>query len=192
MTGTPGTPTPTWAEVYAEHGPAMRRTARRLVGEDREVLGKSADDIVNDVLVGLIAKGPPPTHGNLRGYLLRAVINRARDQFRRQRFESPNQEAIALQLADDDTALLAERRVLAAIAVGLLDDLTPGQRCAIEQRVMLGRPAHEVAAELGVESPRIAQLCNAGMKRIRKHPAFAEAASADSRRGKTEADGTRT
>ncbi|MDQ6948559.1 MAG: hypothetical protein M3256_20440, partial [Actinomycetota bacterium] len=56
-----------WAAIYVEHGRAMRLAAAGVLGgQDKEIFGKSADDIVGDVLRELMLK-PMPALTNLRG-----------------------------------------------------------------------------------------------------------------------------
>lgn len=62
-----------WASIYDEHGQAMRAAGIAAIGGPaEEILGKSADDIVGDVLAELMTKGLPEAVTNLRGYLTTA------------------------------------------------------------------------------------------------------------------------
>src|SRR5205823_1650122 len=48
---------PDWAAIYAEHGHAMRgAAAAKIGGPDKELFGKSADDVVGDVLAKVMVK----------------------------------------------------------------------------------------------------------------------------------------
>lgn len=68
------TSTADWAGIYAEHGQAMRVAARAAMGGTRkdsirQILGKTADEVVGDVIEELMTKGADLTEvGNVRGY----------------------------------------------------------------------------------------------------------------------------
>ena len=168
-----------WAAIYAEHGRAMRLAAAgALGGHDKEILGKSADDIVGDVLRELMLK-PMPVLTNLRGYLTTAVRNRARDVIRRSRYEAPVDNEFDEMIGIDDIEGPIDRAELARQAVTALDQLPERERYAIRERVMLCRPAKDVGAELGVAPQRVSQLVNAGVARLRGLAAFIELFSTD-------------
>ena len=168
-----------WAAIYAEHGRAMRLAAAGVLGgQNREILGKSADDIVGDVLRELMLK-PLPVVTNLRGYLTTAVRNRARDVVRRSRYEAPVDIEFDDMIGIDDIEAPIDRAELARQALAALDQLPERERYAIRERVMLCRPAKEVGAELRVAPQRVSQLVNAGVARLRGFPAFIELLSPD-------------
>ena len=168
-----------WAAIYAEHGRAMRLAAAGVLGgHDKEILGKSADDIVGDVLRELMLQ-PLPVLTNLRGYLTTAVRNRARDLVRRSRYEAPVDNQFDEMIGIDDIEAPIDRAELARQAVTALDQLPERERYAIRERVMLCRPAKDVGAELGVAPQRVSQLVNAGVARLRGLPAFIELFSTD-------------
>ena len=165
-----------WAGIYAEHGHAMRVAARAAMGgQHREIVGKTADEVVGDVLEELMTRGTDLTQvSTVRGYLTTAVRNRIRDLQRRSKFETPEDldpETIAV---DDDIEAAVDRAELADQAVEALDQLPERERYALEHRVMKARPANEVAAELDVAPQRVSQLCNAALRRLRQLPAFTE------------------
>lgn len=168
---------PTWAEIYAQHGETMRAVAQAML-RGSTVDGKSADDIVNEVLTELISKGEP-SMDNPRSYLRRAVQNRVNSAKRRHSRVDWNEPDANRTPGAEDVEDAVELSTLAAAAVEALQDLPDRERYAIEQRIMLARPAHEVGAELGVSGPRVSQLCSAGLGRIRKSPSFRTTASRD-------------
>jgi RNA polymerase sigma factor (sigma-70 family) len=155
----------------------MRAAALAAIGgrANNEILGKSADDIVGDLIAEFMVKGTDLSQkSNLRGYLTSAVRNRVRDLHRRSRFEGPE------ALEPDDVAGLVDiedavdREELAGQATAALDQLPERERYAVVERVMKRRPAQEVGPELGVTSQRVSQLVNAGLGRLRRLPAFME------------------
>lgn len=82
------TTTADWAAIYAEHGRAMRSAAIAAMGGPmKEILGKSADDVVGDLIAELMVRRTDLMgKTNVRGYLTAAVRNRVRDLHRRSKF----------------------------------------------------------------------------------------------------------
>ena len=161
-----------WAATYAEHRRAMRTTAAMAIGgRHKELLGKSADDVVGDVLAELMVKDL--THvTNLRSYLTSAVRNRVRDLQRRSRHERPEDLEFDALVGVDDVEGPVDDHELAQQAAHALEQLPERERYAIVERVMKCRPAQEVGPELCVKPQRVSQLVNAGLGRLRKLPAF--------------------
>lgn len=163
---------PDWAAIYTEHGQAMRRAARSILG-DQQTLGKTADDVVIDLLEELMVKELPPRIRNLRGYLSAAARRRAIDLIRSRGADDRVVSKSAAHEAVEDWEDVIDTEILAAAAVDSLDMLPDRERYAIEQRVMLRRQAKHVAAELDVTPQRVSQLVGAGLARLRKLPPFA-------------------
>lgn len=178
---TPSATTAAWAEIYSEHGRAMRVVAiAALGGKDKEILGKSGDDVVGDLIAELMTKGEDlSTKTNLRGYLNAAVRNRVRDLHRRSKFEHPDDIEPADAISDEDIEAEVDRLELGGQAVAALEDLPERERYAIVENVMKGRQAKDVGPELDVKPQRVSQLVNAGLGRLRQHPAFTELLSVD-------------
>jgi RNA polymerase sigma factor (sigma-70 family) len=170
-----------WAAIYAEHGRAMRAAALAAIGgPDKEILGKSADDIVGDLIAEFMVNGTDLSQkSNLRGYLTAAVRNRVRDLHRRSKFERPEALDADDVVGHEDIEDAVDREELASQATAALDQLPERERYAIVERVMKCRPAQEVGPELGVTPQRVSQLVNAGLGRLRKLPAFTELLSVD-------------
>jgi RNA polymerase sigma factor (sigma-70 family) len=162
---------PDWAEIYAEHGEAMHRAARGVLGS-RAALGVSAEDIVAGVVVELMEKGLPANVRSLRGYLVTATARRAIDAVRRTKHETGEKVNVADHHGDMDREVVD--RVLAQAAVDALDHLPERERHALRERVMYRRQAKEVARELGVEPQRVSQLVNAALGRLRRLPTFTD------------------
>jgi RNA polymerase sigma factor (sigma-70 family) len=175
------TTTADWAAIYAEHGRAMRSAAIAAMGGSlKEILGKTADNVVGDLVAELMVKGTDlSTKTNLRGYLTTAVRNRVRDLHRRSKFEAPVVMEPDDVVSDEDIEAAVDREELARQAVAALDDLPKRERYAIVERVMKCREAKDVGAELDVAPQRVSQLVNAGVGRLRKHAAFTELLSLD-------------
>lgn len=165
-----------WAEIYAEHGQPMRVAAiAEMGGTHKEILGKTADEVVGDVIEELMTKGTDLTRvSNVRGYLTTAVRYRVRDLHRRSKFEVPAELEAEVLVGDDDVEDAVDREELAGQAVAALDQLPDRERYALEERIMKCRPAQEVAAELGVRPQQVSQLYNAALKKLRRLPAFTE------------------
>jgi RNA polymerase sigma factor (sigma-70 family) len=170
-----------WAMIYAEHGTAMRAAALAAIGgPDKEILGKSADDVVGDVIAEVMVNGTDLTQNtNPRGYLTAAVRNRVRDLHRRSEFERPETLDSDDVVGCEDIEAAVDCKELAGQAKASLDQVRERERYAIVERVMKCRPAKEVGRELGVTSQRVPQLVNAGLGRLRKLPAFTELLSGD-------------
>lgn len=177
----PPTTTADWAAIYAQHGEAMRLAARSAMGgPDKEILGKTADDVVGDLVAEFMVKGTDlSTKGNPRGYLNAAVRNRVRDLQRRSKFERPKEIAPDDVINDEDIEAAVDREELATQAAAALHELPDRERYAIVENVMKCRQAKVVGPELDVEPQRVSQLVNAGLGRLRQHPAFTELLSVD-------------
>ncbi|WCO67956.1 sigma-70 family RNA polymerase sigma factor [Iamia majanohamensis] len=177
----PATTTSDWAAIYTEHGQAMRLAARSAMGgPDKEILGKSSDDVVGDLVAELMVKKRDlSTKDNLRGYLTAAVRNRVRDLQRRSEFEHPEDFTPDDVVSDEDVEAAVDRAELAAQAVAVIDELPERERYAIVEKVMKCRQAKDVGPELGVKPQRVSQLVNAGVGRLRKHAAFTGLLSVD-------------
>ena len=183
MSAVSASPTTTadWAGIYADHGQAMRAAARAAMGgAHKEILGKTADEVVGDVIEELMTKGTDFTQvSNVRGYLTSAVRNRIRDLHRRSKFEMPDELDAEVLIGEDDIEDAVDREELAGQAVAGLDQLPERERYALEERIMKCRPAQEVAAEIGVLPQQVSQLYNAALKKLRRLPAFTELLSFD-------------
>lgn len=176
-------PAPDWAAIYAEHGHAMWLAARGVIGGqltlDKEAHGKSADDVVGDVIAELMPKGLPQKQSNLRGFLTAVTRRRAIDAVRRAKHEAPTdidfEEIVGVEGIEDTV----DRELLTATAVDALDALPERERYAIEQTVMLQRQAKDVGPELNVTPQRVSQLVSQGIRRLRELPAFSDLLPAD-------------
>ncbi len=161
----------------------MWLAARAVIGGkldlDKEALGKSADDVVGEVIAELMRKGLPQNQTNLRGLLTAVTRRRAIDAVRRTKHEAPTdidfEEVVGVEGIED----AVDRELLIAAALDALDALPERERCAIEQTVMLQRQAKDVGPELNVTPQRVSQLVSRGLRRLRELPAFSDLLPAD-------------
>lgn len=168
------TPRPDWAAIYAEHGQAMRLAARaQMGGSDKTILGKTADDVVGDLIRDLMARGTDfdGVH-DIRSYLCVAIRNKVTDLRRKPDRETPAD--LDPDDLDDKTDIEEEvcRQELARLAVASLSELGERQRLVLEERVMKCRRAKDVADDLGVTPQRIAQILNDALTQLRSLPIF--------------------
>ena len=172
---------PSWAELFEQHAAAMRVSVSAIIQGnadqgDPTTAGTSADDVVSDVFRELIDKGDSLPAGSERSFLCRRARDRAIDRIRatsiRRRHELAGR-------ADERTDLGTEETVIdqfdAAAIIDALDRLPDRERSVVEERVLLGRPAKDVAAELGVAPQYISQIVKATCDKIRTDPTFTTA-----------------
>jgi len=149
------------------------------------VKGMSAQDVVSSVFHRLQEHGIPRDVANLRSYLLKAIANEARDALRRGRLrrrdqlgtyredceeslEGKGQGSLAESLVDGNISVesLVQNAMLLEGVTANLHLLTDGERFVLVERVFKGRPAQDVALDLGVTPQRISQLARAAARRI--------------------------
>lgn len=171
----------TWATAYKQYRELTHRvTANAMRGESRSVLGRSADDVEIAVWQEAMRLGVPEGV-SLRAHLIKLCKSRAVDALRRgtarPEDELPESDDEKVRPGDADTyngvsvEELVVRADLADRISAHLDLLTDGQRYAVIERVMKQRPAKDVAVDLDVAPPRIAQLVTQAFKKLR--PALA-------------------
>jgi RNA polymerase sigma-70 factor, ECF subfamily len=162
-------------EVYTEHKDRIWRVAQRMLkGQSINGVGVSAEDIVMTVMLEVLAKGVPDSLGvrdpGMGAYLSRLTIRRSIDALRKGNREVPFDPMLA-QRADPtatDPLTAAENDSLLQRCDELLARLTPNERHVLVERVRKGRPAKDVAQELGVTPPRVSQLVAAALTKLRK------------------------
>jgi RNA polymerase sigma factor (sigma-70 family) len=158
-------------ELYVEHRDMMWRTAQRVL-KGQVASGVSAEDIVMTVMAELAQKGIPDDEDgrpfNLPAYLRRCVFYRAIDALRRaERLQAldPARDLTDSTSADPHTA--AESHNFLPRFDELLRKLSANERYVFQERVLNGRPAKDVARELGVSPPRVSQLVTAALKKLK-------------------------
>jgi len=169
-----------WADAFKEYHRLTRRVVTAAMGgAARSVFGRSADDVETIVWQEAMRNGVPDGV-SLRAHLLQLCRSRAIDALRRGRAH-PEEELPSSDEEDTekvrpgDIEIYNGGSVEEEVAQGDLAErisahlgvLTDGQRYAVVERVMKQRPAKDVAAELNVSPPRVAQLVTQAYKRLR-------------------------
>ncbi len=144
-----------WERLVRLYTPLLYYWVRRTGLQEAD-----AADVVQEVFVVLAQKLPElaydPAKGGFRAWLRTITLNKVRDRAKRRQVELPGDDR-ALEEArpgPDDAALFAEeehRRYLLARALELMKaELAPTTWKAVWEHAFVGRPAPEVAAELGL------------------------------------------
>lgn len=170
-----------WAAIYATYSKSIRTVAIAAIGgENKAIFGRSADDIVGDIIAAMMRKGIDPTQkDDPAGYLKAAVRNRIRDLHKRTKFQDDDEIDFDTLVRDVDVEAEAERNLLAEAAVAGAADLPDNERYVIAENVMKGRHLKDVGPEIGVTGQRAGQLLKRALGRLRALPAFTDAGSVD-------------
>jgi RNA polymerase sigma factor (sigma-70 family) len=164
-----------WGRMVDAHAASMRAVARNKTGND-----DLAEEAVQDAFADVMTAGVDNLVNvrNLGSYLRGITANKAVDIIRsrvRNVSTDPDKFTAAAdihQISPDDA--VGDSNDI-EIAVGLIDEMTPKVAYAIRERVMNGRPAAEVAAEIPCDPSHIAKLVKRGLDYIRQHPWFTNA-----------------
>jgi len=165
-----------WERFVDLYGPLLEFWARRLLPAD------DAADLIQDVLLRVMQKLPSFTGAGDRSFLawLRAVLlNRWRDLQRRAAAPPHTAGSAALEAvagADDLAVVLTteDRAFLIRRALQIMQtdfELTTWRACW--ERVVAGRPAAEVAADLGVSVAVVYSATYRVIRRLRSELAGA-------------------
>jgi RNA polymerase sigma-70 factor, ECF subfamily len=154
------------AEVYRRHGGAVHALAQRILGS-----GTSADDVTQDVFVGLWNRPEryDPARGSLRTFLLTAAHGRAVDVLRADTARTAREERT---VRDTATAGYDLERHVWDLAVAervkeAMTELPDGERRAIELAYFDGRTYREVATLLGEPEGTVKSRIRTGLRRLR-------------------------
>ena len=147
-------------QLFARHlRPLQRWASGRLPKWAREII--DTDDLVQDTLLQTfkrIEAFEPRRVGALQAYLRQAVLNRIRDELRRNRRQP---EAVDLNGMELDPGQSPLERAIGREAVEryeiALDRLTPQEREAIIARLEMGYSYEELAQALGKPTPDAAR-----------------------------------
>lgn len=154
------------AELYDRYGRLAFALAYRVVGDV-----ESAEEVVQEAFLSLWRRAETyrPDRGNVRGWLLTVVRNRAIDVLRA-REARPRTTAIGdLQLSASDDPVQAVLALSAATAVrAAVATLPNDQRTAIELAYFAGLPYPEIAARLGVPLGTIKSRLRLALERLRQ------------------------
>jgi RNA polymerase sigma-70 factor (ECF subfamily) len=159
-----------WARFVDLYGPLLARWARHLLP------AKEIPDLVEDIFV-LVMEKLPSWSGtgdrSFRGWLRAMLLNRCRDLARRAATRPVVADPAALEAVAADDAFgevmaAEERDLLARRALRIMQtDFEPTTWRACWECVAQGRPAAEVAAELGVRVDVVYSACYRVLKRLR-------------------------
>jgi len=141
-------------------GPLRRWASGRLPGSARDLL--STDDLVQETLMKTLARVAdfePRGPGAFQAYLRTALVNRLRDEMRRQQ-RRPAAVSLGTDAPDPGPTPLEEAVGSEAFAryEVALDRLRVEDRGAIVARVEMGLPWREVMEALGKPSVEAAQM----------------------------------
>jgi RNA polymerase sigma-70 factor (ECF subfamily) len=143
-----------WNQFVELYTPLLYRWARRM-----RLPSQEAADLVQDVLVVLVRKLPEfryDQHQSFRGWLHTVTLNKYRETLRRRVVPPLEEKTAALSdlAVPDDAAEFGEeeyRRYLVGRALQVMrDEFQPATWQACWEYVVAGRPAADVAAQLGL------------------------------------------
>lgn len=171
-----------WRNAYIAHSGDMRAAAAKVLRSESD-----RDDAVQEAISSVMKSGLPEDISNLRAYLCQATRFKAYDIVRKQSRlvlldEDDGSQATAVAAAtgsEVDPADVALDRLDVDRALACRTDMNDKQWTALEQRLMLDRPARDVAAELDVEPQRVSQLVKEAIAIIRKKQSFDVGGQAD-------------
>jgi RNA polymerase sigma factor (sigma-70 family) len=145
-----------WRQFYDRYAPVIANFARRKGANKQQ-----SDEVVQDVISGFFAASPrfvyDPSRGRFRAYLKTCAMH-ALSRIRGALAPAQEQPVEELQIIDDHDEQLWDRlwqqQVLRRAMDIVRDHYTRKGRLetflAFEQNVVFGRPAAEVARELGI------------------------------------------
>lgn len=143
-----------WSDFVELYTPLLHEWARRV-----GVPPHDAGDLVQEVFVLLLRKLPEfqytaGPHGSFRGWLRTVLVNKWRELNRRKALPVAGGTDLAeAALADDDVEAFTEREYRQALLrqalVLMQSEFQPGTWRACWGHVVEGRPAADVASELG-------------------------------------------
>ncbi len=160
-----------WARFVRLYTPLLYHWARRL-----GLPAADAGDLVQEVFTVLVRKLPHFTydpHQRFRGWLWTVTLNKLRESRRRQTVPTePGDEMLASLAEPDPSEILTEdeyRRHLAGRALRLMQaEFHPTTWRAFLAYVTEGRPAADVAAELGISVGAVYAAKVRVLKRLRE------------------------
>lgn len=161
-----------WVRFVELYTPLLYHWARRRVGLSPE----ESADLVQEVFTLLVKKLPELAYDprkSFRGWLRTVLLNKWREGQRRRQVQTvPAGDALADVAAPDDASLLDDaeyRQLLARRALQLMQaDFQPATWKACWELVVVGKPAAQVAAELGI-SPNAVYLAKSRvLQRLRQ------------------------
>lgn len=148
--------------IYGKYKNYLLKIAHGLVTD-----ASQAEDVVQDVFVSLVQATPSlPVDGNLRGYLVRCLINRVHDLSRSRQPSSLVSSDIACIDGDQPEHWLLQDEEMARLNRGLAR-LPDSQRMAITLRIRGGLKFREIARLQGLSINTVQSRYRNGMAKLR-------------------------
>ena len=155
-----------WQAIVAEHGPAVWRTARRLLGNNSD-----AADCFQDTFLAALEVAQRQRVRNVAGLLVRLATTRAIDRLRQERRRDRHQAHAQAQprrsSAAADPAGQAQRRDLADQLRQAVGELPPQEAKAFALRYFEDMSYREIAEELGIRTNTAGVLLHRAKGRLR-------------------------
>jgi RNA polymerase sigma-70 factor (ECF subfamily) len=155
-----------WQAIVAEHGPAVWRTARRLLGNNSD-----AADCFQDAFLAAFEVAQRQHVRNVAGLLVRLATTRAIDRLRQERRRDRRQahadeRPIRLSAAADPAGQ-AQTRDLAEQLRRAISKLPPHEAKAFALRYLEDMSYREIAEELGIRTNAAGVLLHRAKDRLR-------------------------
>jgi RNA polymerase sigma-70 factor (ECF subfamily) len=171
-----GPDAPDWARLQDIYLPLIRRWLRQVPG-----LGDEADDLAQEVFVVIVREVPRfdrRREGSFRAWLRQVTVNRVRT-LRKQRQRRPSvgldpADGFLDRLAEPNSALAREwdldhdRHVFERLQKAVQPDFAPVTWEAFRRFALEGRPAAQVAEELGLTVNAVTLAKSRILKRLRE------------------------
>lgn len=154
-------------EVFAEYGNFIRRVVCFCTSSEAE-----ADDLFQDFYLQVASRPIPSDVKNVRGYIYRCIVNRAKDITtkairygqRLQRYSS--YVAPCLEATPEDSAIRAEQKeLLLNLIKRRLDER---EKTAIKLRYFDSKSTKEAAIQMGIKTGSVRRYLTSGLKKIRQ------------------------
>jgi RNA polymerase sigma factor (sigma-70 family) len=153
-----------WVDELRDMRDAFVSYVRRRLGE---AALQDAEDIVQDVLVGLFDRADPTIPiRDLAAFIYRALRNRIVDRFRRRRTSVPLMEEILD--SGGDPSLAFERREMLDAVFAAMDELAAEEKAVILATEFEGRTFKELAARWGVPVGTLLARKSRALAKLRK------------------------
>ena len=166
-----------WRQLVDLYTPLIRRGVRSYVAQPAD-----ADDVVQEVLAALVRELPRFEHngrpGAFRAWLRAITVNRLRSHWQSRRGPRAAGGDVVLeqlhQLEDPDSPLSRawdeehDRHVVTTLLDAIRLEFQPATWRAFDRTVRDGRPAAEVAAELGISVNAVLIAKSRVLKRLRE------------------------
>jgi RNA polymerase sigma-70 factor (ECF subfamily) len=165
-----------WNRFESIYKPLIRRWIGQIPG-----MGDEADDVTQDVFLILLVEIPRFEHkreGSFRAWLRQVTVNRVRS-YRRKRYRQPmargdQTDSFLERMADSNDELAKkldeehEQHVCNALQTAVRCDFDQSTWDAFQQFAVEGRPAAEVARELGMTVNAVVKAKARILRRLRE------------------------